>query len=95
MDGGIPLGVLSEHYDNFYWNRGENDILKVGHQQDPRVVVHQDNFSLIIQDSRLCDGETYIWFVDVEGSHTKSQRITLLSYSKYAHCTLLSLHMEH
>ncbi len=80
MDCGIPVGMLSQYYDNVYWNRG-NNVLRTS-DDDPRVKVQSENVSLIIMDSCLAYGETYICYVEVDNNWAE-QMITLLSYSEY------------
>ncbi len=80
VDGGITPGVLSEYYNEFYWNIG-NDVIMPGNQR-PRIAVHQQNFSLTTLNSQLSDGQTYICYVNVQ-TYTAEQKITILSHSKF------------
>ncbi len=80
VDGGITPGVLSEYYNEFYWNIG-NDVIMPGNQR-PRIAVHRQNFSMTILNSELSDGETYICYVNVQ-TYTAEQMITILSHSKF------------
>ncbi len=68
------------YYDDMYWNRGDN-VLRAS-DNDPRVTVQSQNFSLAITDSRLSDGQTYTCFVEVD-NNSAEQLVTFLSYSEY------------
>ncbi len=78
LDCGIAPGALSSFY-TLEWYKALMTLTNSGGSE--RIDVHQNNFSLVIQNATLSDGGQYSCFVDVQ-SNSVIQSVTVLVYGR-------------